>query len=310
MTRAFRLLDSIMPVAVVAFLTAGTTIPDTPAPPSPRPAVRAAQPMVLPGKPTPEPNRVKFRGRIQTTVDGLSPSSKSSWQQSFDEGQRLYNAGQYDAAYKAWSNTLELGESQNIWEQGSPSEQIETSKQMATVYKTQKQPEGAARMFDHAIRVAAHAFGKDSVAVANLMMQQGSMYTFYPDIKNYSKAEELLNEALRINEKIYGKMSIPAGDVLMIIAQLKEKQHHQAEAAECWQRVIDIGNKLEPGAIACCTIGPRQGLARCYEKLGKYDKAIAVHKELLSMCERGAKDMLPTVKSAYDTCVFNATAKH
>jgi tetratricopeptide (TPR) repeat protein len=288
MTRAFAFFNVIMPVAIVAFLTAGTSLPERPAP---------------------APKRTQFHGHVQASVNASS-FSKSSWQQSFDQGQNLYNAGKYDDAYKAWSDTLRLGESQEIWQQGTPSEQIETCKRMATVYKTQKQPDGAIRMMDHAITTAARAFGQDSVAVANLMMQQGSIYTFYDGIESYSKADELLNEALRINEHLYGKTSIPAGDVLMIIAQLREKQQNYTQATACWQRVVDIGNKLEPGAVACCTIGPRQGLARCYEKLGKYDKAIAVHKELLVMCDHGAKSMLPTIKSAYETCLLNSTGKH
>ncbi|HEY9712350.1 MAG TPA: tetratricopeptide repeat protein, partial [Chroococcales cyanobacterium] len=107
-----------------------------------------------------------------------------------------------------------------------------------------------------------------------------------------------------INEKLYGKMSIPTGDIAIALAQLHENMNEWERAAELWKLAVDIGNRLEPNTVSCCRIGPRQGLARCYEQMGKFEQALTVHTELLDMCKKGATSMLPTVQGAYDQCLI------
>lgn len=96
---------------------------------------------------------------------------------------------------------------------------------------------------------------------------------------------------------------LPTGDVAIALAQLLKDHKQYRPAIQYWQLAVDIGNKLEPGTISRCRIGPRQGLAKCYERLSMYKEAIAAHKELLAMCKQGATNMVPTVISNYAQCL-------
>jgi tetratricopeptide (TPR) repeat protein len=251
--------------------------------------------------PAPRPQASKLKGHIVKTemVSG-------DWQTIYAEADLLYRSGKYDEAYKRWAVCAKAVEEQKPWTKLSGAPLIEMLKKLATMYKTQSKPADAARMYDMAISEAVKCYGKESLPVGQIMLEQGRMYTFYDGLKNYARADELLSESLRINEKRFGRYSIPAGDVDMIIAQLREKQSRYGEALGIWQLIIDIGDRFEPNVISCCRIGPRQGKARCLEKLGRWDDAISAHRELIAMCEKGARDMLPTVRSNYAQCLMKA----
>lgn len=248
--------------------------------------------------PAPEPH---YKGRV---VKVARPQDNgTAWETSYAEGQALYQAGKYNEAYKVWAETAVLADREKPWENVSGDEQIDLLKKLATIYKTQQRPLDAIKMYETAINTAIKTHGKESIPVAQLMLELGRTYTFSDKAKNFAKADELLREAFRINEKIYGRMTIPTGDVAIALAQLLQDQKQYRPAIEYWQLAVDIGNKLEPGIISCCRIGPRQGLAKCYEGLSMYQEAIAVHKELLAMCKQGAQNMVPTVISNYSQCL-------
>lgn len=246
----------------------------------------------------PRPTSSELRGHVEH--DELV---EDSWQQLYDRGEQLYRSGQYQDAYKQWRESLKAAEELKVWTKASGPQRIEILKKLAMMYKTQSQPGQAIEMYNLAILDAVRIYGKESAQVAALMLEQGRMYTFYEQIKSVSKANEFMNEAFRINEKLYGRYTIPTGDVAIAIAQLKESEQRFSEALSYWQLAIDIGDKLEPNIISCCRIGPRQGKARCLEQIGQSQDAIMAHKDLVAMCRAGARDMMPTVLNSYASCL-------
>lgn len=249
----------------------------------------------LPGPPPPAPGPYAY---IQGQV-----SETQRWQQVYAEGDALYRSGKYDEAYKRWADCLCLAEQEDALNSGNGIEQIDLLQKLAIVYKTQQKPEAAADCYQRAVTIASKAYGKDDPRVALLMLDLGRMYTFYDGIKSYPKATEILEQAFRINERAYGKFTIPTGDVAIALAQLKQNEGQYAKAAEYFSLAIEIGNRLEPGIVSCCRIGPRQGLAASYEKMNKLDDALAVHRELIAMCKTGATNMMPTVVSGCASCL-------
>lgn len=259
----------------------------------------------LPGKQSHLPSvgaKSHFKGHLVKT-DYAPEDLAKGWEQLYAEGQVQYRSGKYDEAYKTWAASVKVVDAEKPWTKASGDEQIELLKKLALMFKTQQRPQDAARMYEMAINTAVSIHGKESLPVANLMLELGRIYTFSDKIKSFARADELLHEAFRINEKIYGRDTIPAGDVAIALAQLLQDHKQYKAAASYWKLAVDIGNKLEPGIISCCRIGPRQGLAKCYEGMGKFDEAIAVHKELLAMCRQGATNMVPTVLSNYAQCL-------
>ncbi|HEY9792243.1 MAG TPA: tetratricopeptide repeat protein [Candidatus Obscuribacterales bacterium] len=292
--------NAVCALLAVAFLNAAGEYGVTPAPAPPVHASRSPSTAYsVPANPATRPHVSKLKGRVEKT-DIIN----SDWQSIYAEADALYKSGKYDEACKRWAVCEKSVEVQKPWTKLSGAPLIELAKKLATMYKTQSKPTDAARMYDMALSEAIKTYGKESLPVAQMMLEQGRMYTFYDGLKNFARADELLAESLRINEKKFGRFSIPAGDVDMIIAQLREKQARYGEALGIWQLIIDIGDRFEPNAISCCRIGPRQGKARCLEKLGRWDDAGNAHRELIAMCERGAHDMLPTVRSAYADCLM------
>lgn len=253
------------------------------------------------GSPTPHPAKSGLHGRIEH-----NEYQDRSWERSFDEGQALYQSGKYDEAYKRWAKCLVTAQNQQVWKFYNGSQKIDVLKKLAMMYKTASKPADATKMYDLAMTTAIQTYGKESKPVADLMLEQGRVYTFYEACRNFSKADELLGESFRINEKLYGRMTIPTGDVAMALAQLKENEKLYDKAIEYWQLVIRIGDRLEPNVISCCRIGPRQGLARCYEQKASLVKAIDAHRDLIAMCRLGAKDMMPTVLNNYAACLMKA----
>ncbi len=241
----------------------------------------------------------KYHGHIEHVEQ-----SDDSWQTLFDKGDQLYRSGKYEDAYKQWGLSLKVAQEQKIWLKSTGAEQIEILKKLAMMCKTQNQPAQAAKMYNLATLEAVKTYGKESAPVGGLMLEQGRLFTFYEPVKSYSKANEFMNEAYRINEKLYGRMTIPTGDVAIAIAQLKENQKQFSEALPYWQLAIDIGDRLEPNTISCCRIGPRQGKARCLEQLGQSESALKAHKDVVAMCRAGAHDMMPTALNAYSSCLL------
>ncbi|HEY9776772.1 MAG TPA: tetratricopeptide repeat protein [Planktothrix sp.] len=248
----------------------------------------------------PQPAKPAHEGHIVVQSGEVKP-----WQDSFDAGNAVYQSGRYQEAYKMWAETLKLAEHQKAASKFDDARALPILDKMALLYKTQNQPEKAAEMYERSIAIASKAYGKSSTQVAHLMLLLSHEF-LYGAGKDLMKAEELLTEAFEINEKIYGRMTIPAGDVAIALAQLEEDRKDFKKAAEYWKLAVDIGNICEPNVISCCRIGPRQGLSRCYQKLGLLDDALDVHKELVAMCKQGAQNMLPTVLTAYSECLEQA----
>jgi len=235
-----------------------------------------------------------------TQEPGQIPVSAQVWQTTYDQGQALYNAGKYTEAYKVWGEALKQAEIAGA-DQGDGVEQIGVLKRLALLYKTQAQHEKAAQMYEKAVAIATKNFGAISPQVAQLFLELGRVYTY--DAKNYAKANEALEEAFRINEKLYGRESIPTGDVAMALGSLRQLQNRYEDAVKYWVLVVRIGNVLEPNSISCCRIGPRQQLAKSYMSLGRYEEALAVDRELLEMVQKGAPNMEATVKAEYELCL-------
>jgi tetratricopeptide (TPR) repeat protein len=254
--------------------------------------------------------------RPAPSVAGTAPDSAGTrppggseigtWRELYSKGQSLYAGGKYDEAYKVWGEALKLAEPQLADTTLSGAPKIEMLQDCALMYKTQQKPAQAARMYEQAVQVAVVAYGKDNPQVARIMLDLGRMYIWYDQIRSYPKAEEVLLEAFRINEKQYGLYTIPTGDVAMALAQLEEKRANYQKAIYYHKLVIKIGDMLEPNTISCCRIGPRQGLAKCYEAIASYDEALKVHEDLVAMARKGATNMLSTIWSNYSTCLLNA----
>ncbi|HEY9677656.1 MAG TPA: tetratricopeptide repeat protein [Drouetiella sp.] len=241
----------------------------------------------------------------------------SNWQDLYQRGQDLYSAGHYDEAYAVWKTSLEAADRDKNWQSIqsnsnglSASCRIDLLKKLALMHKTQNQPALAIEKYNQALATAIANQGANSQCVADLMLEQGRMYTFNDQTQNFSKANELFEEAYRINKDLHGEMSIPAGDVAIAIAQLKEKENNFAEALGYWQTAVAIGNKLEPGTISCCRIGPRQGTTRCLEALNKNAECENAYKDLIEMCKAGAPSMLPTVESAHSSFLLKTSGAH
>jgi tetratricopeptide (TPR) repeat protein len=248
----------------------------------------------------------KYHGRIERVEQ-----PNEDWQTLYDKGNQLYSVGKYGEAYTQWGLSLKSAREQKIWTKSSGPKQIEILKKLALMCKTQNQPDQALEMYNLATLVAVNTYGKESAQVADLLLQEGRLFALYDPVKNFAKANELMSEAFRINEKLYGRMTIPTGDVAIAIAQLKENEKQFSEALSYWQLAIDIGDKLEPNTISCCRIGPRQGKARCLEQLGQSENALSAHRDVVAMCRAGARTMIPSALSAYSSCLlrFGKTAE-
>jgi tetratricopeptide (TPR) repeat protein len=238
----------------------------------------------------------------------LGPASKQSWQKTYDQGQSLYSSGNYDEAYKLWAVALKEAELEGADHQGDGVEQIEVLKRLALLYKTQQQPANAARMYERAVSIATKNFGATSAPVAQIFLELGRVYT-YTDAKNYAKANEALKESFRINEKLYGRDTIPTGDVAIALGALKQLENDHAEAIKYFALAVKIGNLLEPNTISCCRIGPRQQLAKSYIALGRYKDASAVDEELLEMARKGAPGMEASIREQYEMCLTKMRAQ-
>jgi len=241
-----------------------------------------------------------------TTAENVRPSEKVTtigWRELYAKGQSLYASKKYDEAYKVWGEALKVAEPQLASTTLGGAQKIEMLQDFALMYKTQQKPAQAAHMYEQAAQIAVSTYGKDNPHVACVLLDLGRMYIFYDQIKSYPKAEEVLLEAFRINEKQYGLYTIPTGDVAMALAQLEEKRANYQKAIYYHKLVIKIGDMLEPNTISCCRIGPRQGLAKCYEAIASYGDALKVHEELIAMAQNGGTNFLATVYSNYGTCL-------
>ena len=236
----------------------------------------------------------KIEGRVQK-----SEFVTDRWLEFYEQGNQLYSSGKYKEAYEQWRLSLAEVNGQDVWSKAQDSDKLEILKKLAMMHKTQNQPAEAAQMYNLALVSAVKVYGKDSAQVAALMLDLGRMYTFSDQIKSVSKANEYMTEAFRINEKLYGRFTIPTGDVAIAIAQLKEKEKLFEQALPYWQLAIDIGDRCEPDIISCCRIGPRQGKARCLDQIGSKNETIAAHQDLIAMCRKGAPTMMKTVLNDY-----------
>jgi tetratricopeptide (TPR) repeat protein len=250
-------------------------------------------------------NQLFFLHAVQEV--NLAPIAAGSWQKTYDQGQSLYNSGKYDDAYKLWGAALKQAELEGADHQGEGVEQIAILEGLALLYKTQQQSAKAAQMYERAVSIATKHFGATSAQVAQLFLELGRIYT-YSEPANYAKANEALAEAFRINEKIFGRDTIPTGDVAIALGSLKQRQNDYGEAIKYFDLAVRIGNLLEPNTIACCRIGPRQQLANCYIALGRYKEALAVDEELLEMARKGAPGMEQTIREQYELCQTNLRA--
>lgn len=290
--------------------------------PSPAKLVPLARPIALPPSATTAPKSATFTKSVPASKAVLPPIKKSAptpadfhplppaenkgkaedvWQGLYDKGETLYHEGKYKEAYAVWKQSLASADREKVWIKLSGLQQIDALKKLAMMHKTQGEPVQAVANYDQALLTAIKCTGPSSQLVADLMLEQGRMYTFNDKTANYARANEMLSESFRINEKLHGRFTIPTGDVAMAIAQLKEKENKFSEALSYWQLVIDIGDKLEPNDISCCRIGPRQGKIRCLDALGKFDAAMNAHNDLIAMCRKGAPYMMQTVLSSYAT---------
>jgi tetratricopeptide (TPR) repeat protein len=227
----------------------------------------------------------------------------TTWEEKYSAADQLYKSGKYDDAYNIWAQALKQAEEEKADSKYDGVKQIEVLKQLALMYKTGQKQASAASMYEKAVQTATKVYGADSAQVAQLMLQLGRMYTYGDDNKNPAKAEEVLREAFRINAKVYGKYTIPTGDVAIALGMLEQQEKHYQDAIDNFGLAIEIGNLLEPNDISCCRIGPRQQQASSYECLGRYGEALKVHEELVSMARQGAHNMLPTVLRSYSECL-------
>ncbi|HEY9758260.1 MAG TPA: hypothetical protein V6C97_24050 [Oculatellaceae cyanobacterium] len=273
--------------------------------PKPAPSSKPGSPSLKPLAPSPRP--VSPSASPTPTISAPAErevKAANDWEELYEKGQALYRSGKYDEAYKVWKSSLQRANSDKVWLKESGPHKIDILRKVAMMHKTQGEAVQAVDKYNLAISTAVKSEGPTSQLVADLMLEQGRMYTFYEPTMSIAKANEMLSEAFRINEKLHGRFTIPTGDVAIALAQLKEKESNFLAALKYWQLAIDIGDRLEPNVISCCRIGPRQGKIRCLEMLGKADEAIAAHKDLIAMCRKGAPNMMSTVLSSYVSCLL------
>jgi hypothetical protein len=291
---------SLTPAHSTPALPSPTT--STPRPSAPAQSTKPQTPTAtIPKLPTPPSKPAAHQTSHLQHAQAPRPQIKSenNWLALYQLGQTLYGQGKYTDAYKVWKESLESANKGKVWLEMSGLQQIDTLKKLAMMHKTQSEPAQAAQKYNLAISTAVKCAGPESQLVADLMLEQGRLYTFNYQTANIARANEMLNESFRINEKLHGRFTIPTGDVAMAIAQLKEKENKFSEALSYWQLTIDIGDRLEPDIVSCCRIGPRQGKIRCLEALGKTADAENAHKDLIAMCRKGAPNMMPTVLDSY-----------
>lgn len=274
--------------------TLGTFSPPPKPAPSSKPLAPSPKPVALPASST-----SPISARVEREVKAVN-----DWEELYEKGQALYRVGKYDEAYKVWKSSLQRANNDKVWLKESGLHKIDILKKLAMMHKTQGEAVQAVDNYNLAISTAVKSEGPTSQLVADLMLEQGRMYTFYEPTMSITKANEMFSEAFRINEKLHGLFTIPTGDVAIALAQLKEKESNFLAALKYWQLAIDIGDRLEPNVISCCRIGPRQGKIRCLEMLGKADEAIAAHNDLIAMCRKGAPNMMSTVLSSYASCLL------
>jgi tetratricopeptide (TPR) repeat protein len=248
------------------------------------------------------PKAVESKPPLELKLQG-QVSNLQHWEQIYLAGDELYRSGKYDEAYKRWAECLVVAETEDAASAYEGARQIDVLQKLAVVYKTQQKPVEAAHCYEKAVSLTSSLYGKDDGRLAPLLMDLGRIYEFYEPTKNLSKADEVFSEAFRINEKLYGRYTIATGDVAIAMGMLRQSQLRFAEAVEFFSLAVEIGNRLEPNVISCCRIGPRQGLAESYEKLGRFDEALKVHQELIAMAKAGAPGMLSTVVSSCASCL-------
>lgn len=211
--------------------------------------------------------------RPATSRDQLLAQARQLSMQS----QAASNAGSYVKALALAQQSLVLGE-----QALGPDDAYlgDLSAKLGSAQLTEGDRERAAQSFQRAIRIDEVAGNNPQLALALLGL--GNVYV---NSNDFPRAEEALQRALAVTEKVQGSDSPQVANCLVAIAHLHQRRGNFPPALAELQRALTIDRqRLEPDDPA--VIDAMDGLGDLYFETDDYERAVPVLQETLRLAEQ------------------------
>lgn len=196
-------------------------------------------------------------------------------------GNTYETMGDYDQAIATYQKALDYGKA-NLG--ASDSNAIDALEGIGVVYQDQEKSAKAEPYLLEALKLREASVGQSkldgtliSVACVNL------------DLRDYQAAQQHLERALKIQEKLYGKEHPSIADTLIQLSTLAQTREQYDLAKQLLQRCISIREKLL-GKNHFHTALALNNLAYVYQLETDYPNAQALYKRAVAICEKAFGD--------------------
>lgn len=196
-------------------------------------------------------------------------------------GNNYETMGDYDQAVTTYQKALDYGKA-NLG--AADSNTIDALEGIGVVYEDQEKSAKAEPYLLEALNLREASVGQSkldgtliSLACVNL------------DLRDYQAAQQHLERALRIQEKLHGKEHPAIADTLIQLATLAQTREQYDLAKQQLQRCISIREKLL-GKNHFHTALALNNLAYVYQLETDYPNALALYKRAVAICEKAFGD--------------------